>query len=48
MYPRTFDDEAPKSLEGALDVLAEKRDEAKVLTGSHSLAGRTRSSRVNR
>ena len=48
MYPRTFDYEAPKSLGDALDVLAEKGDEARVLAGGQSLAGRTRPCRVNR
>ncbi len=48
MYPRTFDYEAPKSLEGALYVLAEKGDEVKVLARGQSLAGRTRPRRVNR
>ena len=37
MYPRSFDYSAPASLEEALDVLAEKGDEVKVLAGGQSL-----------
>ena len=37
MYPRAFDYAAPTSVEEALDVLAEKGDDVKVLAGGQSL-----------
>lgn len=37
MYPRAFDYSAPHSLDEALDVLAEKGDDVKVLAGGQSL-----------
>jgi carbon-monoxide dehydrogenase medium subunit len=37
MYPRSFDYAAPTSLEEALDILAEKGDEVKILAGGQSL-----------
>jgi carbon-monoxide dehydrogenase medium subunit len=37
MYPRSFDYAAPTSVDEALDILAEKGDEVKVLAGGQSL-----------
>ena len=47
VYPRTFDYEVPKSLEGALDVWL-RGDEVRALAAGRSLTGRARPRRVNR